>query len=125
MGLDNGIILIVKDEKIPKWLMNLSDGRENTYELCHWRRCRNIRYDVKTRVLGLSFKDNEKNYLIAQDLNHIIEVLKSYNAKNWEHEWMTWKNMKPIVRQQVKILRKVRRWLVTHQMYTLYFYDSF
>ena len=125
MGLDNGIILISKEKKVPMWLAELRDEKQIKYSLCHWRRCRNIRYEVRTKIFGLSFRDNKNNYLIAEDLNKIIDILKSFNAKNWEHEWMEWRYMKPILRRDIRILRKVRKWLTKHKDYTLYFYDSF
>ena len=91
MGLDNGIILYTQTpiENIPKELSGrLGDvcrtelGYE--YDICYWRRCRNVRRNIAEVIFGYMPYDCNKEDLDVGDVKEIYYVIKYLNKR---HIW--------------------------------------
>ena len=97
MGLDNGIRLKSKTRiDFPDYIQidgqdfsDEHDGFPFTYDICYWRKCRNVRsaiFDIIDRD-----KDDDNQYVFdvtADDCRKIAEVFIEYlkNPESWDDE---------------------------------------
>lgn len=88
MGLDNGIM--IKAKKDFTWKSKLGNAsiygyqflKEETLEVCYWRKCWGIRNDI---IYKLHMSSNECNSetLEPEEIRVIIRVLESYTDKEY------------------------------------------
>ena len=90
------------------------------YEPCYWRKCWNIR----NKILEIVYAWEP---LSVDDIDHIIEVLRSFTADNWEDEGSCiWEfdEHEENLRNQIQRLGVLRRLMQEHEL-EVYFYDSY
>ena len=133
MGLDNGIMLYVKNEKDYKKSYCLfkheSWHSAGESEVAYWRKCRGIR----NAILELKNKDDSSIYGFIIDLDNIDSVITTFkhflHKKEWENEadsiWEWDKYTKCNQIKNLKGLKRLRRWLKKHPDDIAYFYDSY
>ena len=142
MGLDNGILLKVKNQekmgKIPSWLKSYIDYTNKPYdefEIMYWRKCYNIRdvifehlheYHIKT-VWDCS-ADMEMPLNVFWTLRDKLD--KCYTPEWWEqHDDTIWdyNDINEIYRNQLAIARRLIGWLEDKDpdAYEIVFYDSY
>lgn len=134
MGLDNGIMLKIKNKEkfgeIPAWILRKpwEDEYNFDYEILYWRKCWNIRAEILGYLRANS--DEYQWTLTLAQLKDIIKVLDSFLVwHNWDSSqsiW-TWDEIGESYRNDLKYARKVAKWLKTkpEDSYELYFYDSY
>lgn len=110
MGLDNEIII---------------KHSEDSEEICYWRKCWNIR----NGILEIVNHEYEYDYpLSTEDVTKIISFLKSLNKYNWDNNggsiW-TWEEIKPSLKKNIKILKKLLKRMKKNSNLKVIFYDSY
>lgn len=133
MGLDNGIVLCIKDEKDYKKLYRLfkheSWCRACECEVAYWRKC----WGIRNAILELRNKDEPSIYGFIIDLDNINSVITTFkhflHKKEWENEADSiWEWDRYTKRNQIRNLRglkRLKRWLKKHPDDVAYFYDSY
>jgi hypothetical protein len=133
MGLDNGIEVkrtaeTSKIEELKVFNKDWDKELKYDFEICYWRKCRNIRNMVMDRVEG--FVDNLGTYLTSDDVDNIIDGLKSFNADNWDNdggsiwEWDGEWGYSAHIAQDIKDLQLLRQLMDKYEL-EVYFYDSY
>ena len=135
MGLDNGIMLKIKDAEefgpMPEWIRReeWEDKYGFDYEILYWRKCWNVRNEILT-YLGAEL-DEYQWTIMPDDLVNIIHLLRTYvyGEENWnsgESIW-TWEEVGENFLHWLEYAEKVAAWLRTkpYDSYQLYFYDSY
>lgn len=137
MGLDNGIVLLIKKDKKLDFLGTpTSIGSDNKYpskyEVCYWRKCWGIR-DAIISVLdpkGLNSNNDEYN-IDLEDIPAIIRALQKFlNSKYYEKNansiWEYDEYIDTLI-IDIFVLMKVEDYLKNNSPsdYKLYFYDSY
>ena len=78
-------------------------------------------------VLGSRWKDSLETPLTAQDIDNIIEILKSFNAKNWNYNggsiW-EWSEYKDYIKDNIQNLKRLRE-LMNKYTLEVVFIDSY
>ena len=143
MGLDNGILLKVKNQekmgKMPSWLkpdVSYSDrGVCDTFELMYWRKCYNIRDVIFQHLHENNIKTVDD---CSEDMNMSLDVFwelcnkleRCYTPKWWkEHDETIW-SYNDIAKTYKTALAEARRvvgWLEDKDpdAYEIIFYDSY
>ena len=131
MGLDNGICVrrteqTEKIRELQRFNQSYDKEHEFDFEVVYYRKCWNVRNAILS-YLGKRWADGWKFTLSIDDIDGIIEVLKSFNADNWcdggGSIW-EWDEMKPRLRQHIKDLRRLKKIMKKHDI-EVYFYDSY
>lgn len=133
MGLDNGILLKVKNEKDYEKAHRLFN-HESWYDsdecsVCYWRKCYGIRNAI-LRVVDPAIT-NEYEYPVTLDnIDDIIKTFKYFlHKKEWGEEadtiWEWDKNTRHNQARNLRGLKRLRHWLRRHPDDTAYFYDSY
>ena len=133
MGLDNSIEVkrTPKTEHIIELnRFNLDWDKEHKYDfsVCYWRKCYNIRNDIFN--LGPGHAEGEYP-LTAQNIDQIIELLKSYNSKNWQENggsiWDWDDEEYPYSEKIQRDIENLKNLQTLMEKYDLevYFYDSY
>lgn len=133
MGLDNGVMLKVKNEKDYAKAYCLFN-HESWYDadecsVCYWRKCYGIRNAI-LRVVDPTIT-NEYEYSVTLDnIDDIIKTFKYFlHKKEWGEEadtiWEWDKNTRRNQARNLRGLRRLRRWLKRHPDDYAYFYDSY
>lgn len=130
MGLDNGItIKFTKPLKsIPLFLKNISEyDKEDSigeYEICYWRKCWNIRQEIKSVL-------NDPDNISLAELDEIYTILTDFQSKKYWNEnndsiW-DYDDIKDTLRVQRKRLKQLKSFLKRNPniKYRIYFYDSY
>ena len=125
MGLDNGITVkrTAQTENISEMRLFEDDYVRKykcDYEVCYWRKCWNIR----NKILDVVYPWEP---LSVEDIDKIIEVLKSFTTDNWEDEGSSiwcFDNMEETLRDQINNLGVLKRLMQEHEL-EVYFYDSY
>lgn len=134
MGLDNGIILKVANEKDYKAAYNTFRHEdwydENEFEVAYWRKC----WGVRAAILSLYPKSNEEPYSYPVTSANIKDIIKEFKyflrKKHWDDdagsiwEWDD-KYTRRNQRRNLWNLYKLKWWLRWHPNDTAYFYDSY
>ena len=133
MGLDNGIVLWVKNEKDYKKSYRLFK-HESWYcagecEVAYWRKCWGIRNAI-LRVVDPSITNKYEFSVTLDNVDNIIKTFKYFlHKKEWENEADSiWEWDRHTKRNQIRNLRglkRLRRWLKKHPDDIAYFYDSY
>lgn len=132
MGLDNGIILKVKnkikEEDIPDYVKIEYDEINQSYDICYWRKCWGLRNHIYDAIEG---KDDVFDYeLFSYNLDDIIDILVMYlqDGELWdeygESIW-TFKEIIPYLAQNIVNLSWLKKYIKTHVMDKIIFYDSY
>jgi hypothetical protein len=130
MGLDNGIE-IKRNEKansiynlIARFERDWYKDSRFDFELAYFRKCWNVRSLIADGIGGI--EDNGTTDLTRDDVQKIIEVLKSLNEKNWDedHSIWTWEEQKPYIKRYIENLEYVYELIGTYDL-DVYFYDSY
>ena len=134
MGLDNGIMLKIKDKEkfgeIPAWILRKpwEDEHNFDYEILYWRKCWNVRAEILSYLMA---DDEEYQWtLTLMELKDIFKILSSlYNSRNWDSSqsiW-TWDEIGEFYKNNLKYAKKVLKWLKTKPIdsFEVYFYDSY
>ncbi len=133
MGLDNG--LCVKrnayTNNIPE-LKRFEDDWDKKHELdfsvCYWRKCWGLRNDI-LYLIGQRFTpDTYKFDLTKDDVDHIIELLESYNSKTWVDSIWDWDDEEypysEKIQRDIENLKYLRELMDKYEL-EVYFYDSY
>jgi hypothetical protein len=131
MGLDNGIHVkrTPESERIPEMTSFDEDWRKKygyDFEVCYWRKCWNVRSRIFDVLTG-GFDDKYRIVLTIEDIDKIIEVLKSFTPDNWQDEWWsiwTFEEMEDVLKQQIQNLGVLKRLMQEYEL-EVYFYDSY
>lgn len=133
MGLDNGVMLKVKNEKDYEKAHCLFN-HESWYEPCecevaYWRKCYGIRNAI-LRVVDPSVTNEYRFPVTLDNIDDIIKTFKHFlHKKEWEEEadtiWEWDENTRRNQARNLRGLRCLRRWLRRHPDDTAYFYDSY
>ena len=132
MGLDNGVCIIRNEytHNIPELkCFELDYDKEHKYdfEAAYWRKCWGLRNDV-LYLLGKSCTDEGELHLTKGDVDHIIELLQSYNSDNWEDSIWDWDDEEWPYSEKIKDdieSLKVLRGLMDKYELEVCFYDSY
>lgn len=90
MGLDNGIMIKAKKDFV--WKSKLGNAsvyeyqfmKDDTLEVCYWRKCWGIRNDIIQRLHMVSNECNNEE-LESADIRAIVRILEFYTDKEyWE-----------------------------------------
>lgn len=134
MGLDNGIILKLKDKTLPQDFPGELDDYEKEHlsrtgelEVAYWRKCWGIRNEI---VNMLHMKNDEGEHIIEHDdVKPIRRILISYMHPNyWEENadsiWEYDEMVENLIDQLIK-LKWLEYYLREHKDAECYFYDSY
>ena len=131
MGLDNGINVIrtIETSKIKvlqEFEESWDDEHKYDFHVCYWRKCWGLRNDI-LYLIGKQWDqltDEYKFKLTINDIDNIIKLLKSYNAKTWENSIWSWHEHKTHNKKHIKNLKKLKKLMKKHSI-EVYFYDSY
>lgn len=134
MGLDNGIMLKIKDKEkfgeIPAWIHRepWEDEHNYDYEILYWRKCWNVRAAILSYLMA---DDDEYQWtLTLMELKDIFRILGTlYNWHNWDSSqsiW-SWDEIRESYKENLKYAHRVLKWLETKptDSFEIYFYDSY
>lgn len=131
MGLDNGICIRKTEQtdkirEIQRFYESWDDKHEFDPQVVYYRKCWNVRNAILA-YLGKRCTNEYEFTLRIDDIDGIIDVLKSFNADNWYDSggsiW-DWDEMKPRLQQHIKDLRALKKIMKKHDI-DVYFYDSY
>lgn len=135
MGLDNGIMLKIKDKKkfgtLPPFLRHEEWEPEDEYEVLYWRKCWNIREEVFSMLHSFHPKDGDNCVFSVAKLEEIIYHLNDcYEPKWWnEHDDSIWDFNDICKNYHYHLLNAMRLVEFLKEKdpgsYELYFYDSY
>lgn len=133
MGLDNGI-LVTKDSvtnKIAQKLLSryIDEYSPNCYEITYWRKCWNIRRELINILNFDGSTPNDCDYPITSidQVNQIIDYLKSLNEKTWNDDdsiW-SWEEIEYSIKKQIRALKTLKLAMLFDKNIEAYFYDSY
>ena len=134
MGLDNGILLKIKDKEafgpMPSWIKReeWEDKYGYDYDILYWRKCWNVRGEI---LCYLGASDDEYQWNITpDDLVNIINILRTQvYGENWDEDqsiW-SWEEIGENYMYHLTYAEKIIELLRTKPLgsYQLYFYDSY
>ena len=129
MGLDNGIMIEPMDNpKAARSLERFKMRYCDSYEVCYWRKCWNIRNCILEVVGGRFAPEEQWRFpLTVEHIEDIIVILKSLNEENWDsfgHCIWEWSEMRWTIREQIRNLTYLRRMMARYDL-NVYFYDSY
>ena len=132
MGLDNGICVRLTTatnqiQELKRFNDEWDKELEYDFEICYYRKCWNIRYDI------LDILDSTRDYEFSinkDQIDKIIELFQSYNAENfedngsciWEWDDEEWPYSEKI-QQDIENLKYLRQLMDKYEL-EVYFYDS-
>lgn len=133
MGLDNGVNIRrnEKTNKIKKLeVFSETWDKELQYDfsVCYYRKAWNIRNDLFR--IGIGY-DEDEYPMTTQDVEKMINLLKSYNSENfenggyciWDFDDEEYPYSKKI-KQDIKNLKKLKKLMGKYDL-EVYFYDSY
>jgi len=130
MGLDNGIV-VTKSKIADKIFKNKKRfyyyDYASEYEIIYWRKCWNIRAEVK-KITGIFFDNDAQIALSIDDIAKLIKYLKNLNKKNWEdggYSIWTWEEYKDHIKQDIKNLKYLLQYMKKYPELEVWFYDSY
>lgn len=133
MGLDNGILLKVKNEKDYKKACRLFNHESwyeaDEYEVAYWRKC----YGIRNAILRVVDPSVTNEYRFPVTLDNIDDIIKTFkyflHKKEWEEDadsiWEWDENTRRNQARNLRGLKRLRRWLRRHPDDYAYFYDSY
>lgn len=140
MGLDNGILLRTK-KPLPAdcpidlegiYEPDIYKGEWFEYEICYWRKCRNVREDIYYILKddGADVTPDDVNGIMSKDaLKAVWCKLYSYCEKSWDYPTHTiweWEVMEDIIENQLTNIEWVIEFLSDYDgEYEIGFYDSY
>lgn len=139
MGLDNGLMLKIKDKErfgeIPSWIRReeWEDKYDYDYEINYWRKCWNVRgliFDVLVEQGVPCHEDCGSFVMPLKVLDEINKELKKlYTEKIWDKGgsiW-EWEDIGENYKKNLKYAKKVAKWLKRKpaDSFEVYFYDSY
>ena len=110
------------------WVMKklTPDKYTNSYSLCYWRKCWNIRRMVFS-VVTPDAENDTQTPLGVDEMLEIATRLDKLNAKNWTDEgtsiW-TWDEQRQNIKKCAKMLRRAAKLKKRFPHTEIYFYDS-
>jgi hypothetical protein len=132
MGLDNGIRIEINEitkKVFPNKVRRGVSYYTGTIEIAYWRKCWNVRSAIYNCIDAQ--EENDYCFPLNEDnIKEIIKALKGFNSKNWEKGggsiW-SFEEQKPIIKKQIKNLKKLLRAIKRYGIDTFepYFYDSY
>ena len=141
MGLDNYILITIKDSKkfgrIPKWIRRSEwDINHNAIELSYWRKCWNVREEIFDYINknGCPAVDEYQEYEYELNIDDVLSILKQiktnlYSAKKWNNSDSIWKwnEVKQHYKYNLRKAQKILKWLKRKSVdsYQITFYDSY
>lgn len=141
MGLDNGIIIKIKDSQkfgaIPKWIKRTEWEKSNSHiEINYWRKCWNVRKEIFDYINrnNCPAVDEHQEYEFELDIDDTLSILKQikencYSAEKWDNSESFWewnevkRNYKWHLRQAIKITKWLKKKPI--DSYQIIFYDSY
>ncbi len=145
MGLDNGIVLKIKDkekfggDRLPSWMPRADWEDEGNYpwEILYWRKCWNIRDVIFQHLKDNRIKTSEEcEFDMPMSLevfwNLCVKLEKCYTEKWWnEHNDSIWSweevDDSGNYKEQLMLACRLIGWLETKDpsSYEICFYDSY
>lgn len=135
MGLDNGIVLKIKDREkfgnVVPFIKRESWEAEDEYEILYWRKCWNIRNEIFTILHTLKPQDNGRCVFPVELLEKIIYRLNEFYTPDWweHHIDSIWDFTEVCGNYYYHLLNAIRLvdFLKTRdpESYEIYFYDSY
>lgn len=136
MGLDNGLTLITKKEVNEPLPFDVEgrfhpyfDGNEYEYNLCHWRKCDNIRDCIRETFYRPS-DDVSMDNMCIDDVKQVWHIINTLNKKKrWEQDDSFWSYKE--VRDMLDYDLLCIEWLIHYMRhhnddeYRVVFYDSY
>ena len=88
MGLDNGISIKRTSfsstlEELKQFETIYDKEHEYDFSICYWRKCWNVRNRILNALYILEPNDSY-TILSIDDIDTIIDILKSFNSENWD-----------------------------------------
>ena len=132
MGLDNGIG-ITRNEytnnipELKRFEQTYDKEHGYDFEAAYWRKCWGLRNDVLD-LIGKRWVDGWKWDVTKDDVDHIVELLKSYNSETWGDSIWDWDDEEYPYSEKVQRDAenlKVLRELMNKYELEVYFYDSY
>ena len=136
MGLDNGICVRRNEytnniKELKRFEDDCDKEHKYNFEICYWRKCWNVRSKI-IFALMCEYNDNrESGLLTIDDIQNIIDVLKSFNSKNWQEDgesiWDWDDEDYPYsrkIKQDIKNLKYLIKLMKKYDL-EVYFYDSY
>lgn len=135
MGLDNGVSIrrnahTTKIPELQRFAETWDEKCEYDFEVCYWRKCYNIRSMILDTAEGV-YDCDDSEPLTIEDIDNIIEGLRSFNSKNWgDNGGSIWDWDDEEYPYSEKIQRdienlEVLRGLMDKYDLEVYFYDSY
>ena len=132
MGLDNSI-----DIKRNEYTNNIPELKrfedewirkcQSDFSVTYWRKNWGLRNDI-IFILGDRWNNSYKFELTKDDVENIIELLKSYNSDNWKNSIWDWDDEEwpysEYVQQNIEDLKLLRELMNKYDL-EVYFYDSY
>ena len=135
MGLDNGLCVRRNEytnniKELKRFEESWDHDHKYDFSFCYWRKCWNIRSMIFDVVHGVHDND-ESDLLTIEDIDNIINGLKSFNSKNWQDNggsiWDWDDEEYPYsekVKHDIKNLNRLKRLMKKYNL-EVYFYDSY
>ena len=97
------------------------------FDVTYWRKNWGLRNNILS-LIGKRWTDEYEFQLTKDDVDHIIELLKSYNAETWEDSIWDWDDEEypysEYIQQNIKDLQFLRELMDKYNL-EVYFHDSY
>lgn len=95
------------------------------FQVMYFRKCWNVRSDIFGIIGSLETPNDSRTPVRLEHIDPIINLLRSYNKKNWENSIWEYDEIKANIKQQIKNLKKLKKIMEKYDNLTVYFYDSY
>lgn len=134
MGLDNGIMIKSKDDKmifIPKRYYTWKIEGFKHYEIAYWRKC----WGIREKILEILPKEDDEEYLWGDrlinrdDMKVLIKEMKKFTKRKYWDKYAdsiwTFDEFKSNQRKIIRNLKYMYWYMKRNPEIEVYFYDSF
>ena len=101
-------------------------GYIQSYDLCYWRKCWNVR-DIIFDIVHPKADNDTRTYLTAENCLEIAAALKKLNGKTWYEGagsiWH-WGEARRSIKKDIKNLKRAAKIKKKYPHTEIYFYDS-
>lgn len=135
MGLDNAICVRRNGytnsiQELKRFEYDWDKEREFDFEIVYYRKCYNVRSMIFDTIEGI-YDNDVSELLTTEDIDNIIEGLRSFNSKNWNDNggsiWDWDDEEYPYseqIQEDIEELKTLRELMDKYDL-EVYFYDSY
>ena len=132
IGLDNGVEVKRNEHtnnipELKRFEYSWDKEYEYDFSICYWRKCWGLRNDVLW-LLRKRWDEECRVDLTQENIDQIIELLKSYNSENWEDSIWEWDDEEypysEKIKRDIENLKELRELMDKYDL-EVYFYDSY